>query len=124
MAGLDYSIHRHVVYVAAAARGIFGPWPRVWGEPSCTYRSATLAGLIKEIRVVHYWMATTSAKSPRTTSVNLIQAVQATGSKLRTFAESVVRLSRSMSAAAFLFPPVLRSACSRMLRSITASVCS
>ena len=45
-------------------------------------------------------------------------------SRLRTFAESVVRLRRSISAAAFLLPPVLRRACSRMPRSIPAMVCS
>ena len=37
-------------------------------------------------------------------------------------AESVVRLSRSISAANFLFPWVLRRACSRMLFSILATV--
>ena len=51
-------------------------------------------------------------------------SAHATGSRLRTFAERVVRFKRSISAAAFLFPPVFRSACSRMLRSIVASVCS
>ena len=50
--------------------------------------------------------------------------LRAAGPRLRTLADSVVRFNRSMSAAAFLFPPVLRSACSRMLRSITASVSS
>ena len=50
--------------------------------------------------------------------------LQAAISRLRTLADSVVRFRRSMSAAACLFPPVFRSACSRMLRSIPASVCS
>ena len=39
-------------------------------------------------------------------------------------AESVVRFRRSISAAAFLLPPVFSSACAIMLRSIVAKVCS
>ncbi len=44
------------------------------------------------------------------------------GSKLRTLADKVVRFRPSISAAAFLFPPVFCSACSMMLRSIDATV--
>ena len=122
MAALDYSIHRHVVYVAAKPpRTIFQDHRR----PPRTHHHvhphrAALARIAKEDpRRARAGRLRQARNRQRLHSLN-----QATGSRLRTFAESVVRLSPSISAAAFLFPPVLRSACSRMLRSITASVCS
>ena len=43
--------------------------------------------------------------------------------RLLSLADRVVRLSRSIPAACALFPPVLRSACSRMVRSMSATIC-
>ena len=119
---LDYSHPAYVVYVAAKPpRSIFRDHRRAFRPHHHLYsdRPAFAGGAEEDPRGARAGRLRQARDRQRLPGLN-----QATGSRLRTLAERVVRFRRSMSAAAFLLPPVLRRACSRMLRSITARVCS
>ena len=129
LAGIDYSMHRYVVYVAAKP-------PRTHLQDDRVARGAddhlhpdrtALAGVAEEdpggARARRLRQA---GDRQRIYLVNdrALNSTLPPCSRLRTFAQSVVRLRPSICAAAFLLPPVLCRACSRMLRSIARAFCS